>query len=76
MTDDQRAEWRKALAAKAKATRNQRGRRKRGLTTVTRAGMVRVPAPQAADQRKPIPGRGSDARSFSRLTPASGHTHP
>jgi hypothetical protein len=43
VTGDQRAEWRKALAAAAKATRNQRGRRKRGLATVSGAGMVRVP---------------------------------
>jgi hypothetical protein len=42
MTEDQRAEWRKALAANAKAIRNQRGKRKRGLAAVTRAGMVRV----------------------------------
>jgi hypothetical protein len=42
VTEDQRAEWRRAMTAKAKAARNQRSRRKRGLATVTRAGMVRV----------------------------------
>jgi hypothetical protein len=43
MTDETgRAEWRRALAEAAKAARNQRGKRKRGLATVTRAGMVRV----------------------------------
>jgi hypothetical protein len=42
MTGDQREKWRRALAAKAKATRNQRSKRRRGLATVTRAGMVRV----------------------------------
>jgi hypothetical protein len=42
VNEDQRDEWRCALAAKAKASRSQRGKRKRGLAAVTRAGMVRV----------------------------------
>jgi hypothetical protein len=42
MNEDQRAAWRKALAAHAKAARTQHGKRKRGLAAVTRAGMVRV----------------------------------
>jgi hypothetical protein len=36
------AEWRKAIADYHRQQRNQRGKRKRGLATVTRAGMVRV----------------------------------
>jgi hypothetical protein len=42
VNQDQRREWKTVLAAKAKATRNQRSRRKHGLATATRAGMVRV----------------------------------
>jgi hypothetical protein len=50
VTEDQRAEWRKALATKAKATRNRRGKRERGLAAVTRAGMVRVNPTQPEEQ--------------------------
>jgi len=49
MTEDQRAEWRKALAANAKTTRNRRGRRKRGLATVTSPGMVRLTMARTGD---------------------------
>jgi hypothetical protein len=42
MTSDQLAKWKAADRARKRQQRNQRGRRKRGLATVTRAGMVRV----------------------------------
>jgi hypothetical protein len=75
MTADQPEQWRKAIADNKRQQRNRRGRRKRGLDAVTGPGMVRVPAtPQASDLRKPG-GLGADARSFSRLTPASEDTH-
>jgi hypothetical protein len=42
MTDDHLAEWRKALAAHAKAARRQRGKRRKPHT---KAGMIRKPPP-------------------------------
>jgi hypothetical protein len=42
MTDDQVAKWKAARAAHYRQQRQQRGRRKRGLATVSGAGMVRV----------------------------------
>ena len=49
MTEDRRAAWRKALAANAKATRNRRGRRKRGLAAAIRVGIVRITSPRPED---------------------------
>jgi hypothetical protein len=46
MNEEQHEAWRKALAANAKATHNRRGRRKRGLATVSGAGMVRLSTTQ------------------------------
>jgi hypothetical protein len=60
MTDETgRDAWRRALAAAAKAVRNRRGQRPRGLATVIRAGMVWIQPTQDGPQRddvKPRPG--------------------
>jgi len=42
--EDQRAAWRRALAAKAKAARRQRGRYRK--TTTIKPGMIRRPPPK------------------------------
>ena len=42
MSGDQLAEWKQATADLHRRQRNQRGKRRRGIATVTRAGMVRV----------------------------------
>jgi hypothetical protein len=46
MTEDQREAWRKAIADKAKATRNQRGRRKQDASRRVGPGMVRLTTTQ------------------------------
>ena len=56
MTNEQLAEWRRAQTAAAKAARNQRGRRRRGLNTVSRAGMVRISPPT-----EDVPAPGGEA---------------
>jgi hypothetical protein len=43
VTNDQLAKWKAAEAASKRQQHNQRGRRKRGLATVSGVGMVRVP---------------------------------
>ena len=48
MTNDQLAKWKAADRARKRQQRNQRGRRKRGLATVTGAGMVRRSTTQRA----------------------------
>jgi len=41
---DQLAKWKGAIAASRRQQRQRRGRRKTGVATVARAGMVRIPA--------------------------------
>jgi len=53
MTEDQRAEWRRILAARAKASRSRRGRRRRRLTTVAATGTVRISHETGGDGRQP-----------------------
>jgi hypothetical protein len=55
MNEDQREAWRRALAAKNAQQRNQRGKRKTGLPAVTRAGMVRLPAPPKTSTEETTP---------------------
>jgi hypothetical protein len=45
VTEDQREQWRKAIADSHRQQRNRRGRRKTGLAAVTQPGMVRLPPP-------------------------------
>jgi hypothetical protein len=46
MTDDQLAEWRKALADRAKAARRQRAKRRK---PAIKPGMIRRPPPAKED---------------------------
>jgi hypothetical protein len=53
MTSDQLAKWKAADRARKRQQRNQRGRRKRGLATVTGAGMGALVHHPARTRRRP-----------------------
>jgi hypothetical protein len=48
VSESQRAEWRRAIAAKNARQRTQRGTRQTGLATVTGPGTIRRPPDRAA----------------------------
>jgi hypothetical protein len=56
MTEEQREAWRKALAAKAAASRRQRYQpREKTMANVRGAGMVRIPPPQQRRTERTAP---------------------
>jgi hypothetical protein len=53
MTEDQRQQWKRALADRARASRTRRYRPRRGKYSVAGAGMVRIPPAQANRRTAP-----------------------
>jgi len=66
VTEEQRKAWRKAVASHNRQQRQQRGRRKRGVATVSGAGMVRVPAPRDSGAQTSARNRRAPAKKEGR----------